>query len=183
MTDSSAALLEVAATVDPARPATSARRGRKRRGPDDSRRGIVWRVIVAVVVSAIVIFPLYWMCVVAFSPRGEVFEPGLHLIPSTFTLENFQNVLSQYPVFTWFGNSVVIGVFVTVFTGFRYIFVRVPWQPLYLAIFAAFVGTVGESFIIDTDHWRHFWLMLGTMWGMFVAAERWKRQGMVPYGV
>jgi hypothetical protein len=36
------------------------------------------------------------------------------------------------------------------------------------------LGTVGESFIIDTDHWRHFWLMLGVMWGMFVAAERWK---------
>src|SRR6478736_4696906 len=65
-------------------------------------------------------------------------------------------------------------VFVSVLTGFRYIFVRVPWQPAYLAIFAAFVGTVGESFIIDTDHWRHFWMMLGTMWGMFVAAERWK---------
>jgi len=28
--------------------------------------------------------------------------------------------------------------------------------------------------IIDTDHWRHYWMMLGTMWGMFVAAERWK---------
>jgi hypothetical protein len=65
-------------------------------------------------------------------------------------------------------------VFVTVLTGFRYLFVRVPWQPAYLAIFAAFLGTVGESFIIDTDHWRHFWLMLGAMWGMFVAAERWK---------
>jgi hypothetical protein len=65
-------------------------------------------------------------------------------------------------------------VFVTVLTGFRYIFVRVPWQPAYIAIFTAFVGTVGESFIIDTDHWRHFWMMLGTMWGMFVAAERWK---------
>ncbi|HMM91852.1 O-antigen ligase family protein [Bradyrhizobium sp.] len=65
-------------------------------------------------------------------------------------------------------------VFVTVWTGFRYAFVRVPWQPAYLAIFAAFLGTVGESFIIDTDHWRHFWLMLGVMWGMFVAAERWK---------
>jgi hypothetical protein len=65
-------------------------------------------------------------------------------------------------------------VFVTVLTGFRYVFVRVPWQPIYLAIFAAFLGTVGESFIIDTDHWRHFWMMLGTMWGMFVAAERWK---------
>ena len=52
-------------------------------------------------------------------------------------------------------------VFVTVLTGFRYVFVRVPWQPTYLAIFSAFLGTVGESFIIDTDHWRHFWLMLG----------------------
>jgi hypothetical protein len=65
-------------------------------------------------------------------------------------------------------------VFVTSLTGFRYVFVRTPWQWIYLAIFSAFLGTVGESFIIDTDHWRHFWLMLGVMWGMFVAAERWK---------
>jgi len=50
----------------------------------------------------------------------------------------------------------------------------VPWQRAYLAIFAAFLGTVGESFIIDTDHWRHFWLMLGAMWGMFAAAQRYK---------
>lgn len=63
-------------------------------------------------------------------------------------------------------------IFTTVILGFRYIFVRVPWQRTYLAIFAAFLGTVGESFIIDTDHWRHFWLMLGTMWGMFAAAHQ-----------
>jgi hypothetical protein len=65
-------------------------------------------------------------------------------------------------------------VFVTSAMGFRYIFVRVPWQRTYLAIFAAFLGTVGESFIIDTDHWRHFWMMLGAMWGMFAAAQRWQ---------
>jgi hypothetical protein len=65
-------------------------------------------------------------------------------------------------------------VFVTVIVGFRYIFVRVPWQRGYLAVFAAFLGTVGESFIIDTDHWRHFWMMLGAMWGMYFAAERYK---------
>jgi hypothetical protein len=63
-------------------------------------------------------------------------------------------------------------VLVTAATGFRYVFVRVPWQRTYLAIFSAFLGTVGEGFIIDTDHWRHFWMMLGAMWGMFVAAER-----------
>src|SRR6195256_2453069 len=65
-------------------------------------------------------------------------------------------------------------VFITVIMGFRHVFVPVPWQRTYLAIFSAYLGTVGESFIIDTDHWRHFWIMLGTMWGMFVAAERYK---------
>lgn len=65
-------------------------------------------------------------------------------------------------------------VFVTALNGFRYIFVRAPWQRAYLAIFSAYLGTVGESFIIDTDHWRHFWMMLGLMWGIYVAAEHYK---------
>lgn len=65
-------------------------------------------------------------------------------------------------------------VFVTVILGFRHVFVTVPWQRAYLAVFSAFLGTVGESFIIDTDHWRHFWMMLGAMWGMFAAAQRYK---------
>ena len=65
-------------------------------------------------------------------------------------------------------------VFITVIMGFRHAFVRVPWQSAYLAIFAAFHGTVGENFVIDTDHWRHFWMMLGAMWGMFAAAQRYR---------
>ena len=59
--------------------------------------------------------------------------------------------------------------FTTVILGFRHVFIRVPWQRWYLAVFTAFLGTVGESFIIDIDHWRHFWMMLGIMWGMFAA--------------
>src|SRR4029079_12004335 len=62
-------------------------------------------------------------------------------------------------------------VFTTVIMGVRHIFVPVPWQRAYLAVFSAFVGTVGESFVIDTDHWRHFWMMLGAMWGMIAAAQ------------
>ncbi len=70
-------------------------------------------------------------------------------------------------------------VFTTSMLGLRYAFVRVPWQKTYLAIFAAFLGTVGESFVIDTDHWRHFWMMLGTMWGMFAAAENYRATAAV----
>ena len=65
-------------------------------------------------------------------------------------------------------------VFLTLITGFRHVFVRVPWQRSYLPVFAAFLGTVGESFIIDTDHWRHFFMMLGVMWGLFAAAQPYK---------
>ena len=71
-------------------------------------------------------------------------------------------------------------VFLTVVIGFRHIFIRVPWQRAYLAIFSAFLGTVGESFIIDTDHWRHFFMMLGTMWGMFAAAQPYRMNAGEP---
>ena len=68
-------------------------------------------------------------------------------------------------------------VFITVAMGFKLIFVKVPWQRAYLAVFAAFLGTVGEAFIIDVDHWRHFWMLLGAMWAMNVAAyDRMARQ-------
>lgn len=62
-------------------------------------------------------------------------------------------------------------IFSTVIIGARYLFVRTPWQRAYLAVFATFVGTVGESFIIDTDHWRHYFMLLGLMWGMGVATQ------------
>jgi len=90
-------------------------RAPRRRPP---RRGgfVVVRTVVAVVASVVVAFPLLWMLVVAFSPRGEVFGRGLRLLPSALTLENFSRVLDRYPVAEWFGNSLVIGVFVTVLT-------------------------------------------------------------------
>ncbi|MFS0912205.1 carbohydrate ABC transporter permease [Microbacterium sp. 179-I 3D2 NHS] len=91
---------------------------RRRRKSATGRKGIVWRTLIAAVVSLAVVFPLYWMLVVAFSPRGEVFEPGLRLWPSTFTLENFTKVFDRVPVIDWFGNSVVIGAIVTALTVF-----------------------------------------------------------------
>jgi hypothetical protein len=63
---------------------------------------------------------------------------------------------------------------VTIIMGFRHALTPVPWQRAYLAIFAAFLGTAGEAFVIDSDHWRHFWMMLGSMWGLFAAAQAYK---------
>ncbi len=38
--------------------------------------------------------------------------------------------------------------------------------------FAAFVGQAGESLIIDSDHWRHYFLLLGLIWGLSLATLR-----------
>ena len=60
---------------------------------------------------------------------------------------------------------------VTVALGARFIFVRTPWQPIYHAIYAAYLGVVIESAIIDIDHWRHYFLILGVLWGLMAASR------------
>ena len=49
---------------------------------------------------------------------------------------------------------------------------RTPWQPIYQAIYAAYLGVIGESVIIDIDHWRHYFLILGVLWGLMAASRR-----------
>ena len=61
---------------------------------------------------------------------------------------------------------------VTVVMSTRFLFVRTPWQPLYHAIYAAYVGTIAESTIIDIDHWRHYFLILGLLWGLMAASRQ-----------
>jgi len=60
---------------------------------------------------------------------------------------------------------------VTVVIGFRHVFVRSPWQTTYIAAYAAFLGEVGESYIIDVQHWRHYYLIMGMVWGLLVAGR------------
>jgi hypothetical protein len=60
---------------------------------------------------------------------------------------------------------------VTVAMSTRFLFVRTPWQPIYHAVYAAYVATVVESFIIDIDHWRHYFLLLGVLWGLMAVSR------------
>ncbi len=60
----------------------------------------------------------------------------------------------------------------TIGSGFRFLFVPAPWQKTYLAVYAAFVGVTCESAIIDIDHWRHYFLLLGLTWGLMAASAR-----------
>ena len=68
----------------------------------------------------------------------------------------------------------------TIWTALRTVFVRTPWQPYLICAFAAFVGEVVEGIVIDTDHWRHFFLLLGMIWGLAAATLNHSRVPTMP---
>lgn len=74
-------------------------------------------------------------------------------------------------VYGWMGGlAYVLLVVLTVVIGFRQSIVATPWQPYLIAALGTFCGEAFESFVVDTDHWRHYFLALGLVWGLAVAS-------------
>jgi hypothetical protein len=61
---------------------------------------------------------------------------------------------------------------VTLALGLRTAFVATPWRAVYLAIYCTFAGIFAESLIIDSEHWRHLYLIVGALWGLMLASRR-----------
>lgn len=49
-----------------------------------------------------------------------------------------------------------------------------PYRKLAIPIWAGLFMQILQGFQIDTDHWRHFYLMLGLVWGLAAADARWR---------
>ncbi len=70
----------------------------------------------------------------------------------------------------WLGGfAFLILTFGTLGFGFRHALRRTPVQPLFLIVFASLVAIMLEAVIIDIDHWRHFFLLLGIVWGLMAS--------------
>jgi O-antigen ligase len=60
----------------------------------------------------------------------------------------------------------------TLLMGFRAVLVPTPWQHSFMAVYATYVGLVLEGLIVDTDHWRHLFLLIGLIWGLLAATSQ-----------
>ncbi len=60
---------------------------------------------------------------------------------------------------------------VTLAAATRFLRADTPWRSSYQVIYAAYLGVAVESAIIDIDHWRHYFLILGALWGLMVASR------------
>lgn len=91
-------------------------------------------------------------------------------------LQQHNVYLQAFLVYGWAGAMAYFLLLIsTVWVGLRGAMMRTPWQGYAIAALGAFVGEMAEGFIIDSDHWRHFYLILGIIWGLAAASQTAKR--------
>jgi hypothetical protein len=69
------------------------------------------------------------------------------------------------------GGAYIVLVILTLLIGIAGAFVPGPAQGLMLVMVSAYAGTVMEGFVVDTDHWRHFFVLMAAIWGLFLGSR------------
>ncbi|MBP1850668.1 O-antigen ligase family protein [Rhizobium halophytocola] len=84
--------------------------------------------------------------------------------------------LKSLTTYGWLGFVTYLGLIVTtIAVGFRYLLRDRPWQPYLMIGWITIVGHAAIGNVIDTDHWRHFYLLLGIVWGCIALEHRQQR--------
>jgi len=108
------------------------------------------------------------LCVILESPNGlgplEFFRQ--------FGTQQHDVYMQAFLVYGWIGGvTYLIMLASTLLFGLRTVFVKTPWQPYLITALAAFVGEVAEGAVIDSDHWRHLFVMFGCLYGLAAATR------------
>jgi len=78
------------------------------------------QTVLAIIVTLIMIFPLYWMLITSFKTTDEVLLTTPTFFPQKFTFEAYEQVMSHYPVWQYLLNTLIVTtatVFLQVFFG------------------------------------------------------------------
>jgi ABC-type glycerol-3-phosphate transport system permease component len=84
-----------------------------------ARERLLWRRLglhsLAIAITAVMAFPMFWMVSTALKPATEVFTKAPHLFPSSPTLDNFRTAFDLKPVGAWLRNSLLTATGITAF--------------------------------------------------------------------
>lgn len=106
---------------------------------------------------------------------GLIVEHPLGIGAQEFTTrhhpEEVHNVyLSMLLNAGWLGGGIYwIMVALTLALGLRHALKATETRVLFLVVYATFAATAFEGVIVDTDHWRHFYLLMAIIWGLMFA--------------
>jgi multiple sugar transport system permease protein len=108
-----------------------------------ARRGLLYLTLSALLL--VFVAPLVWATSSSFKPRADIFAVPPTLLPSQATVENYTNLLTTEPFWSWFGISVgtaavatVVSVFVCAMAGYGFAKFRFRGrQPLFTLMFSS----------------------------------------------
>jgi O-antigen ligase len=100
------------------------------------------------------------------------------MVFSTIFPEDEHNAwLKSLTSYGWLGFVTYVTLILwTLSLGFRFLLRDRPWQPYLMIAWVTLIGHVGVGNVIDTEHWRHFYMLLGIIWGCAALEYRSRRQ-------
>ncbi|MBB2986713.1 carbohydrate ABC transporter permease [Terracoccus luteus] len=137
------------------------------------RRNVVTRLVIALAITAVLMFPMYWMLRTSVASTDELSTLPVSLWPQEWLWQNYIQPWSQYPFARWLGNSVVIAVssvvltlVINVMAGYAFAKLRFPGRTvLFLMIISTLMVPVQVimvpqfQIVIDLN-------LLNTTWGV-----------------
>jgi hypothetical protein len=94
-----------------------------------------------------------------------------------FGLQQHNVYMQGFLVYGWLGGAAYMAlVAITLALGLLTVATPTPWQYYLITAYAVFAGEAFEGMIVDTDHWRHFFLVLGMVWGLATATINFRRR-------
>lgn len=101
--------------------------------------------------------------------------------PNRFWLyypENPHNTyLHAFASYGWVGGLVFLAfIAATLRASLQGVFARTPFQAHAIVMFSALVPHLVQNFQIDTDRWRHLFLIYGLCWGLASISKRWQAE-------
>lgn len=96
------------------------------------------------------------------------------LVFATIFPEDEHNTwLKSLTSYGWLGFLSFVGMTITtLWAGFRLLLRDRPWQPFLMIAWITYLGHAMIGNVIDTDHWRHFYILIGIIWGCIALEVR-----------
>jgi hypothetical protein len=89
--------------------------------------------------------------------------------------------INAFAAYGWLGGLGFLGfTAATIVVGTRLVFRRSPYQSDAIAVWSCLVVQMAQGLQIDTDHWRHLYLLFGLLYGLSAAARRYRDSGEAP---
>ena len=103
---------------------------------------------------------------------------GLQFAPFIHHEEPHNVYLTMFLSSGWTGGLLYMALCASLLiAGFRHALTPTRTRGLFVIAYASLAATILLGFIIDSDHWRHFWLLTGIVIGLMAGDRRRLREG------